>query len=383
MVVRREKAPRPRYRTVGETIGPFGMEKQTYESLNCICWVLTAAMAITALSLSIYALVLATKNTDAILWSREAGTDDIVSDVPGDVRARGDFTTEGDGFTDGDLTVTGNIQLDAVGTATDGLRKISFSPAVIGPTGDDTVLGDTTVPYARVESLTAIGFRVATDDLLAPSGILFGEPDLKMFIEAGGVSIATASTPYFGTFIPSDDRIKTNETDLPSIDALSHVLSLVPKTFYYLESWVNASTGAINGSVPSTGFIAQELATVLPTSIRQTSILINDTEVDDFNTYRLEDLLPQIVGAIHDLAKSQGTQIGRSYCLDPFSATPYNVTTEAADFCNCTSAAYADQLSCLCTELDAMCVAVSNTFAICADSDPLKRACGIAGFSGL
>ena len=244
-------------------------------------------------------------------------------------------------------------------------------------------MGDQSIPYARVEAGLAIGFRLGTSSFLAPPGILFGEPDLKFLIEPFGVHVASVFVPFFGIFVPSDDRIKTNETALDTGQCLSNLARLSPKSFSYIDEWAGASTGAIEEGSTHTGFVAQELGSVLPSAIRESTILIGGEEVTDFNEYNLQDLFPEIVGAVQEVTGSTAREIARNRCLDPWSTSPRTVPAAVDAFCTCTDTAWSGQLACFCSELTTLCAGAGSGWGGCGASDPLKRACGLSGVSSL
>ena len=180
------------------------------------------------------------------------------------------------------------------------LRIRSVLP--IGPTGDDFVFGDQGVTYSRLQAGLAIGFRLGTDSFLTPPGVLLGEPDLKVLIEPLGVHIASILVPFFGIFIPSDERIKTNITDMNSTEAIQNVMAMSPKTYYYTDTWhemLGEDTQDSRGS-KRRGFIAQDIEKILPHSVKKTTVNLDGEIIDDFRDLRKEDLITEVVSAFQD-----------------------------------------------------------------------------------
>ena len=195
----------------------------------------------------------------------------------------------------------------------------SFTPVLpIGPTGPRFVFGDQAVTYTSIQADFAIGFRLGTSSILMPSGILLGEPDLKVLIEPFGVHVASVLVPFFGIFVPSDQRIKREVEDVDGAEALSNVMNLKPRTYLYEDFWHQARTasGAGRGegedsdhwgsSVPKIrGFVAQEVEMVLPNSVEEKTMKLNGLTVDDFKTLRKEDIITETVAAIQELTHAK------------------------------------------------------------------------------
>lgn len=183
-------------------------------------------------------------------------------------------------------------------------EKIQFTPVLpIGPTGSDFIFGDQSTPYSRLQAGVAIGFRLGTPSFLMPPGVLLGEPDLKMLIEPFGVHVASIFVPFFGIFIPSDERIKTDITDMDSTEALQNVLKLQPKTYYYIDEWhqmLGENTQEERGE-KRRGFIAQQVKEVFPHSVKENLINLNGETIEDFNELRKEDIVTDVVSALQEM----------------------------------------------------------------------------------
>ena len=196
-------------------------------------------------------------------------------------------------------------------------EKIQFSPPVIFPPGDDFLFGDQAVTYSRLQAGLAIGFRLGTFSGVAPG--MFLQPDLKVLIEPAGVHISSFLFPFFGIFIPSDERIKTNVTAMDGMQALKNVMALQPKTYNYEDWWYEqlGEEGSQSDKPKRRGFIAQDVEKVLPNSVKKTKMALNGEMVDDFRDLRKEDLVVDAISAIQTLVYESIVDI--AYLIDPSS----------------------------------------------------------------
>jgi hypothetical protein len=180
------------------------------------------------------------------------------------------------------------------------VERTNFTPAIpIFPPGEDFIFGDQSIPYARLQSGSSIGFRLGTNSSFMPSGVLFGEPDLKVLLEPWGLHVASAFFPFFGIFFPSDERIKTNIADMDINEAFRNVMNLEPRIYNYIDEW-----NAMQGKYPveeRRGFIAQEVEEVLPNSITETKMNIKGEVIEDFKDLRKDDIITELVGAFQEM----------------------------------------------------------------------------------
>ena len=229
-------------------------------------------------------------------------------------------------------------------------EKITLTPVVpFFPAGPDMVFGDQAVTYARVQADLAIGFRLATP---GNGATVFLEPGLKVLIEPFGVHIASPFFPFFGVFVFSDERIKENVADLAPADTMRNVLRLQPHSYTYKDSWRA-------GGQTHRGFIAQEVADVLPRSVQRTNGSVDGMPVSDLLTVRKEDFATELVGAVHHLFEQNLHQGAQLVCG--------TTQTQPAGVCACLDGASAvhAQVDCGCAALLAAC-AVDSVAAECA-----------------
>ncbi len=308
-------------------------------------------------------------------WERNGLTNNIVSkDSTANVEVRAD----------NDLIIHNRLLHEGEDVAID---KVSFTPVLpIGPTGDDFVFGDQAVTYTRVQAGLAIGFRLGTNSFLTPPGILLGEEDLKVLIEPLGVHIASVLVPFFGVFIPSDERIKTNITALNATQAFRDVMNLRPRAYHYIDDWhrmMGEETLEQRGSRRH-GFIAQEVEEVLPHSVRRTTVNLENRVIDDFRELRKEDLVTEVVSAFQ--CTQYETVLDLAYAMampwDAVGGGPNNnVAQWVKDVRSCLTAKDSDahaRAECVCVRLARFCDEGGSTGSPgCADDHPLRRRCAI------
>lgn len=345
-----------------------------------ICWLVFAIVAASALGIAI---------TNSTRWTIDSVTGNLISkpdDADVEVRSGNDLIVHGSILHSGS---------DVMAT-----KDESFTPVLpIGPTGPRFVFGDQAVTYTSIQADFGIGFRLGTSSILMPSGILLGEPDLKVLIEPFGVHVASVLVPFFGIFVPSDRRIKREVEDLNGASALSNVMNLKPRTYRYEDFWHEARTASGTGShggegtVPKIrGFVAQEVEEILPNSVEEKSMKLNGLTVDDFKTLRKEDIITETVAAIQELAYSkvidEASHVFERYRNDdPFEAklphgTPpppsSNVPWEASRISECLNYHHDDGgeeetkrsiASCVCRELMTFCRLPGSTNLNLCDAD--------------
>lgn len=329
-------------------------------------WCCVACALIAALVVGIIALVLATP----VLWTQE--DDGTILSAQGDVEIR-----NGSKFiVHDDILHSGNHTM---------LQKIDFSPVFpIGPDGYNFIFGDQAVPYARVQARFAIGFRLGEDSFLSPDNFLFGEDGLKFLISTLGVHVNSVFVPFFGVFVPSDERIKTNVTNMNTTQALQNVLSLRPRTYRYTEEWYAAlgeNTEEERGE-DRRGFVAQEVEDILPHSVRSTTMSLNGELVDDFRDLRKEDIVTEVVGALHEIHYNR--IIETAYNTLMFADLQAQIDQQKDQppwiplLQDCTRVVLdpQDRALCICTMIDALpCVGIST--GLCDPNHPLVFQCSL------
>ena len=302
------------------------------------------------LGLAIFATVMVIDTRSKLLWERDGATNNIVSkNGNSDVEVR----------SGNDLIIHDRMLHSGSDTAID---KISFTPVFpIGPTGDDFIFGDQGVPYSRLQAGLAIGFRLGTDSFLTPPNVLLGEDGLKMLIEPLGVRVASVFVPFFGIFIPSDERIKTNVTDLDPLEAIKNVLSLRPRTYHYTESWYEMlnEEGEQSEHPKRRGFIAQEVREVLPNSVKEGAIHLDGETLEDFLDVRKEDLVTEVVSATQML-----------YYNSIIILAHVDKPTECID-----QIAPIDRASCVCEKRGVFCEGSGAGDPYCSETHPLDYLC--------
>lgn len=193
------------------------------------------------------------------------------------------------------------------------LRKIrEFTPPFIGPTGWVTVLGNQDDTYTRVEAETAIGFRLG--NLISPP--IFGDSNLAVLIQPFGMHVASFFFPFFGSFTPSDERIKVEQGDFVAQDSLDFISQLTVHQYRYSDSFletisasnqesVNPMGGSATFPTADTlvhGLFAQEVADLAPLAVAQSPMFINGTLIEDFNHVRYEYFIPDLIAAVQALS---------------------------------------------------------------------------------
>lgn len=335
--------------------------RYTYSSFFLCLWILWAIALTVAV---IVALVFAAD----FHWERDSITSNIISKhTNADVEVR----------SGNDLVVHNRI----IHSGSDVMaEKITFSPPVFFPTGDDFVFGDQNIAYARLQAGLAIGFRLGTFSGIAPG--MFLQPDLKVLIEPAGVHISSFLFPFFGIFIPSDERIKTNITDMDSVQALRNVLSLRPKTYYY-EDWWYEQLGEDDDqfSKPKRrGFVAQDVEKVLPNSVKEINMALNGKMTEDFRDLRKEDLVTEVVSAVQHIYYESVLETAYTvfYPGDPFSQVNggNSIPTWAEPGRACFNATFSSQIQveCVCDKVKTICQ--TNTgIQLCDIGHPLQKKC--------
>ncbi len=336
-------------------------------------WCIGIIWGLTITVVAIVALVFASDT----FWIRDEVTDNIISrNSNADVEIRA-----GNNFIIHDKLLHSGTNVMA--------EKISFTPVLpIGPTGDDLVFGDQGVTYSRLQAGLAIGFRLGTNSFLTPPGILLGEPDLKVLIEPFGVHIASILIPFFGIFIPSDERIKTNITDMNVTEAMVNIMSLRPRTYYYTDTWhemLGEETVESRGE-KRRGFIAQEVENVLPHSVKQTSLNLDGKIVDDFRDLRKEDLITETVSALQLIFYQSICELGYNTLgfdsFDRISNQTNNtkrspqIWARAMQDCLMLNAdGLSNNAKCICLLRNEFCN--NREIRLCAASHPLEQRCNL------
>lgn len=263
-------------------------------------------------------------------------------------------------------------------------RKLNFTPEFpLGPTGSNFIFGDQNIPYARLQAEFAVGIRLGTDSFLTPPDILFGEDGLKFLVEPLGVHVASVFIPFFGVFIPSDERIKTNITTMNTTRALQNVLSLRPTTYRYTEEWYNAlgETTEEERGEDRRGFIAQEVEQILPHSVRETTMYLGGEYVDDFRDLRKEDIVTEVVGALHEIHNNRIIESAYNALMFESLQSQIDQNKEQApwvpafQFC-LNNVSPQDKSLCICEFVDTRpCLGVST--GLCDPNHPLVQQCSI------
>lgn len=342
-------------RLIGEPLDFAKPQAKEYAAMCCILLILVIA----ALGLTFAIINFVRVNELRRLWERDG--DDHIGSKTGPVHVRDTLIVDENMEIDGAIVFTS--------TPATGLEKIFHTPVIVGPPGDDIVMGDQSIPYSRVQARDAIGFRLGSSPT-GPSPGIFGEPDLKVLIQPFGVQISSFLSPFFGIFIPSDERIKNNVTNLNTTTCLGNLLNLDPVQYFLNEGW--ATEGGVDASVPQTGFLAQNVKDTLLNSVRETELFVDGEVIDDFLQYNINDLFPEVIGSIKEMNNNVQINILRSYCLDPFGGAIIGLPAYTDDFCACTSSG--TPVSCACAELVTLCISQGSN-SICSASDPFNSVC--------
>ncbi len=205
-------------------------------------------------------------------------------------------------------------------------QKITLDPA-FGPSGPDLLFGDPGATYARLQAFSAIGFRVWDRFFIPIGGIfdavgLFGEPALAVVI---GDFANWIHGPIIGTgpaiLIISDADAKENIKSLDAGRALDMVSNLEPRSF----DWKGSTTAGLSAGEKAQmtgihGFVAQEVGSVIPAAVHQTTdYLADDFDTTKFPAQSLMDynsLIVELVGAVQSLWGNGVTTTGDTLMAD-------------------------------------------------------------------
>ncbi len=225
----------------------------------------------------------------------------------------------------------------------------------------------------------AIGFRLGTDSFLTPPNILLGEDGLKVLIEPFGVHVASVFVPFFGIFIPSDERIKTNVTDLDPFEAIRNVLSLRPRTYHYTESWYEMlnEEGEQSEHPKRRGFIAQEVREVLPNSVKESAIHLDGETLRDFLDVRKEDIVTEVVSATQTLYYNSIINLAYLESLiEPGSVAKRASPSFVQNRTQCIEENVPeDRANCVCVGRAAFCEETGRDTPYCDRTHPLETLC--------
>ncbi len=352
---------RPSYRKVGNFGG--GASSQSSSRLIYAClWLFVAFVAI---GLSIAAFVIATRNNH---WRKDTLTNDLVSKPAADVEIRSGF----------DLKIHNRLLHSGTDTAID---KIAFSPVIpFLPDGPDFLFGDQGVTYTRIQAGLAIGFRLGAQATFP----IFFEPGLSVLIQPFGIHFASPFFNPLGTFVASDERIKTDIAPMDEAEAFRNVLELRARTYRYVDEFYDAmGYDVAQSSQPRRrGFVAQEVETVLPNSVRETIFNLRNASLEDFKDLRKEDIIVEAIAAVQYLAhRSVVEEASRLFPRDPFAAPGSGLPTGTPSWMGDVDACVRDAASpfavrskCVCDALAVVCAAHGEA-TLCQPYHPLTEQC--------
>lgn len=203
----------------------------------------------------------------------------------GDVRINHDLDVRGT-----DVTLGGHPALS---------RDSHFTPPFIFPPGDNIILGSLDDnDYASVRAALGVGIRVSTAFLNFP-----GFPGLVVMHTPIASIFALPVVSFIGFFSPSDERAKFNVEALNGAEALTLLQQLRPVYFHWTPEYC-ASIGLSSDECAQrqSGFIAQEVAKVLPHAVATTNFTLGNTTHSDWHDLNKDELVPYIVSALQSLA---------------------------------------------------------------------------------
>ncbi len=135
------------------------------------------------------------------------------------------------------------------------------------------------------------------------------EPGLQMLFESEGIHLGTNLISLKGTYIASDERIKTDKSNILLIEGLQNVLKLSGKTYNYIDEWYDTNTKKPDAK--NRGFLAQEVQEILPNSVKE-DIFNHPSlgKIEDFKILRKEDIIVETVVALQYMVYFSIYQIG-------------------------------------------------------------------------
>ena len=254
------------------------------------------------------------------------------------------------------------------------IELIQLTPVIpLFPPGPDFLFGDQSITYTRMQAGLAIGFRLAAANVQFP--LLF-EPGLQVLIEPLGVHIATPFFSVFGTFIASDERIKTDITDMDTKEAAENVMKIKPRTYYYIPEYneIIAGKDSLPPKSPKRrGFIAQEVEQILPNSVQEESMNLPNEKIEDFKQLSLEDIIVENVGAQQHIIFFSVYQLG----YDFFRNKDERLTQIFECFTTDPFPSLKNKAACICKQLSVACKDNEENI-FCSSIHPLNMQCIIA-----
>lgn len=194
-------------------------------------------------------------------------------------------------------------------------------PAIIDYlTGVTLIIGDLLNTLTRIQAKTFISFKIA-DLITIP--LFFDDSIAGLFTPFGlAVSNFVSNT---GTFIPSDERIKTNIVPFNTTNYLQNFMQFKTYEYSYTSAWCNIV--GCNTTDRIHGFISQQIDSIDPSLVSVQDYIINGTVID-LHILKKELFLPYLVQIVQDLV-NRYTSLSTQYTAQQTQITTLssNITT--------------------------------------------------------
>jgi hypothetical protein len=290
-----------------------------------------------AIIFSILALIFSF--TASSLWQRNSYTGNIVSNGNSNVEVN-------DGV---DLIVHDSVLLNS-NTIIDG----SSSLDIAGEIGSECTFGSSTLNYTLLQANNQVGIVISGSS----EPTLFSVDGMVALSNENAISVAAPIISPFGNYIGSDQRVVTNVVTANVTQAFSNILSLAPRQFMFNSTWVAQQPNNLSPSTTYDGFIAQEVAEVLPQAIIENTVQLGPTEVvTDFKSLNIDMLQVPMVSVLQGLIALFAFTKAEMLCYPQPYNTPANQTgvpSFASAMCTCVQNRNA---TCFCQQRLIMCTA--------------------------
>jgi len=178
-----------------------------------------------------------------------------------------------------------------------GLSLQPVSPQVAGfVTGPVLQVGDTNNPVTRIVASQYIDFFIEEQATMP----LFNIPGMQVLISPFGFSVASFSSS-FGTFTPSDQRIKTGIVPFGTgFNYTARFMNFNPVLFNYTAQYC-AGFKNCKTTTQQHGFIAQQIEAIDPSLISKAPYsFIDGTTIPDLTEIKPDGIITYLVKVLQD-----------------------------------------------------------------------------------